>query len=206
MLYLVSTFNEQIRQAMRNGHIGQLITPDAVHRLELGVPWAADNGCFSSKWQLHKWLSFLDRHAGLPDCLFAVVPDVVGDHSGTVERFYEWGPAVRERGFPVAFVGQNGATIDNTPWDEFDAWFAGGTTEWKLGAAWDIHAEAKRQGKWTHMGRVNSQSRLRAAAAAGYDSADGTYLAFGPDKNLKNVLKWVQKQRSQPSLLTERTV
>ena len=185
---------------MRDGHIGQLTTPDVGHRLEPGVPWAADNGCFSSKWRPDKWLSFLDRHAGLPDCLFAVVPDVVGNHQATVERFHEWAPVVRERGYPLAFVGQNGATIDSTPWDEFDAWFAGGDTEWKLGAAWEIHAEAKRRGKWTHMGRVNSERRLRAAAAGGYNSADGTYLAFAPNYNLTRVLRWVENHRAQPSL------
>lgn len=41
------------------------------------------------------------------------------------------------------------------------------------------------------MGRVNSLRRLRHAAAIGCDSADGTYLAFGPDRNLPRLLDWI---------------
>lgn len=43
-----------------------------------------------------------------------------------------------------------------------------------------------------HMGRVNSERRLRYADAIGCDSADGTYLAFGPDVNLPDVLAWLR--------------
>ncbi|MET7951050.1 hypothetical protein [Micromonospora sp. NPDC005324] len=42
------------------------------------------------------------------------------------------------------------------------------------------------------MGRVNSLRRLRHATAIGCHSADGTYLAFGPDQNLPNLLSWLQ--------------
>ena len=51
-------------------------------------------------------------------------------------------------------------------------------------------AEAKRRGKQVHMGRVNSARRYRYAEAIGCDSADGTYIAFGPDVNLPKVLAW----------------
>lgn len=40
------------------------------------------------------------------------------------------------------------------------------------------------------MGRVNSERRYRYALAIGCDSADGTYLTFGPDQNLPDVLAW----------------
>ena len=35
-------------------------------------------------------------------------------------------------------------------------------------------AEAKRRRKWVHMGRVNSERRIRYAASIGCDSIDGT--------------------------------
>jgi len=50
------------------------------------------------------------------------------------------------------------------------------------------------------MGRVNSFKRLRLAAALGCDSADGTFLAFAPDKNKKILLNWMQSLHSQPFL------
>ena len=42
------------------------------------------------------------------------------------------------------------------------------------------------------MGRVNSLRRLRLAAADGYDSVDGTFLAFGPDVNLPRLRAWLE--------------
>lgn len=186
---------------MRDGLLGQITQPATSNALEPDVPWCADNGCFSAKWDPATWLRFLDRHtAHLDTCLFAVVPDVVADHAATVDRFGEWAHEVRDRGFPVAFVGQDGATVETTPWDEFDAWFAGGSTAWKLGDAWAIHAEARRRGKHTHMGRVNSRRRYLAAAAGGYDTVDGTFLAFGPDTNLPRLLSWVREERTQMSM------
>jgi hypothetical protein len=68
----------------------------------------------------------------------------------------------------------------------------GGTTTWKLStAAARLTAQARRHGLWVHMGRINSRRRLRHAAAIGCHSADGTYLAYGPDKNLPKLLGWL---------------
>ncbi|MGW3571669.1 hypothetical protein ACWDSL_48685 [Streptomyces sp. NPDC000941] len=50
------------------------------------------------------------------------------------------------------------------------------------------------------MGRVNSARRLTYAAAIGCASADGTYVAFGPDKNLPTALRWVREVNKQPTL------
>lgn len=73
-------------------------------------------------------------------------------------------------------------------------------TEWKLGkAAAGLVAEAKRRGKLVHMGRVNSFTRLAAALAMGCDSADGTYLTFGPDKNLPKLLSWLRQLNPFPA-------
>ncbi len=42
-----------------------------------------------------------------------------------------------------------------------------------------------------HCGRVNSLKRLRYAASIGCQSADGTFLAYGPDRNLPVLLGWL---------------
>jgi hypothetical protein len=52
------------------------------------------------------------------------------------------------------------------------------------------------------MGRVNSLKRLRIANSFGCDSADGTYLAFGPDINLTRARGWMPQVHQQPSLWT----
>jgi len=164
--------------------------------------FAADNGCFvqADKYSddgFLAWLDQLDREA----CLFATAPDVVGDAVATRKRAYRMLPRIRELGFRAAFVVQDGETVGQIRWDEMDAIFVGGSTEWKLSqAAADIVAEAKRKGKWVHMGRVNSYKRMRLAAAIGCDSVDGTMLAFAPDENKARLDNWLRWLNEQPML------
>lgn len=178
--------------AMLEGRIGYIDTPAQGNKRPADVKWCADNACFSDRWDETKWWAFLVANAHrATDCLFAVAPDVVADHEATLARSGPWLGRIRALGYPVAFVLQDGATSDTVPWDEFDVLFIGGSTEYKLGAqARAMIAEAKARGKWVHMGRVNSERRYEYARAIGCDSADGTYLTFGPDVNLPKVLAW----------------
>lgn len=160
----------------------------------LGWTWAADNGCFSKQWDARKWLAWLDKHKpSASRCLFAVVPDVVGDHAATIKLWPAWFPLVRSKGYRVAFVAQNGCGPDDVPWSECDAVFIGGDDAYKLGPdARAVVARANQLGKWAHMGRVNSYTRLRYASDIGCDSADGTFVAFGPDVNVPKVARWIR--------------
>ncbi|MGH9068494.1 MAG: hypothetical protein ACRD0J_13560, partial [Acidimicrobiales bacterium] len=138
------------------------------------------------------WLRWLDR-LPRPGCLFAVAPDVLGDAALTWERSQPYLSRIRAMNFPAALVAQNGWDSDAVDWSAFDALFVGGDTAFKLAATtFNLAAEARARGKWTHMGRVNSRSRL-AAATWDYDSTDGTYIAFGPDQNLRKVLGWIDQ-------------
>ena len=47
------------------------------------------------------------------------------------------------------------------------------------------------------MGRVNSLRRYRYAQAIGCTSVDGTFLAYGPDVNLPELLSWVSSIQHQ---------
>ena len=126
---------------------------------------------------------------------------MVGDAAATLTRSAPWLSRIRGLGFPVAYVAQDGLPESSVPWDDIDALFIGGSTEFKLGpVAADAVAEAKQRGKWVHMGRVNSRKRLRYAASIGCDSADGTYLVFAPEKNLSNMLRWLDEINGQPTL------
>jgi hypothetical protein len=137
---------------------------------------------------LRSYLSHRER------CLFVCAPDVVGDAEATLGLAVPMAKEIRGRGWPVALVGQDGMEHMDVPWHLFDWLFVGGSTDWKLGVGGRaLVAHAKALGKKVHVGRVNSLVRYRYCAhALGADSADGTYLAFGPDVLLPNVLSWVR--------------
>lgn len=199
MLYLANASSPKVREAMRTGEIGMICTPAEGRSPAEAEMWAADNGCFGKGYPGDsEWVAWLERHsAHAARCLFATAPDVFrpeigkGDAAATLERSAPWLPVIRELGYPAALVAQDGLEDLEVPWDTFDVLFIGGSTGWKLGpAAARLAVEAKRRGKGVHMGRVNSGRRWAYAEMIGCDSADGTFLAFGPDKNLSRMRTW----------------
>jgi hypothetical protein len=190
--------------AVRDG-LPSIVTPRMRQRPAAHQTWAADNGRFASPGDYDDerylaWLGSLAEYRA--DCLFATAPDVVGDAAATLELSLPMLPRIRAAGYPAALVAQDGLEHLEVPWDAFDALFVGGSTAWKLSeAAHELAAEARRRGKWTHMGRVNSWRRFSMAASAGYDSADGTVLRFDPDRP---VAEWMRRARAQLGLWAAR--
>ena len=200
MRYFANPSTPSVRKAMTEGLIDCIVTPKQGNKIPEGAWICADNGCFGKgypgddKWW--EWVQGLPRER----VRFVVAPDVVADAEATLTRSLPWLKAIRSLGLPAAFVAQDGLEHMAVPWDEFDTLFIGGSTDWKLGPdAQRLTAEAKARGKWVHMGRVNSLSRMRRAWFTGCDSADGTFIAFGPDVNLPKVLGWVRSV-TQPTL------
>lgn len=191
-LYFVNPAGDAV-DYMVAGVLGYIDTPGQGNRRPPGVLWCADNGAFSNRWKADRWWAFLERNAADVDtCVFAVAPDVVGDAAATIKRSRPWMPRMRALGYPVAFVAQDGQEDLPVPWSQFDALFIGGTTDWKLGPeAAELAREAKRRGKWVHMGRVNSRKRYLYARSLGCDSVDGTYLIYQPSVNLPKLLRWL---------------
>jgi hypothetical protein len=188
---------------MTKGIIGYIDTPLQGNKRPPGVVWCADNGCFNDKtFTEERWWKFLvDNSHDLAKCRFATAPDVVGDAEATLVRSSPWLPKIRDLGYPAAYVLQDGSDIFPPPWQEFDALFIGGSTEFKLGpVARDYAVEARRRGLWVHGGRVNSYKRMRAMEAIGCLSVDGTYLVFGPDINLPKLLNWIRKLEENPAM------
>lgn len=227
MRYFATASGPRVREAMRNGLLDQITTPASQNLLEPGTGWCADNGIYSQASPGdQQYLGWLSR---LPDparCRFAVAPDVVADHYGTLRRSERMLSPIRGLGLPVALCAQNGATAADMPWDDIDVVFLAGIvecvpceylpdvadlpmqtcpvghqmTEWKTGDAADtITAEAKSRGKWVHMGRVNTLGRMQAAKRMGCDSSDGTFLAYGPDLNLPRLLSWLCEPVARPA-------
>jgi hypothetical protein len=197
-------------------HLGALLTPQSGNPVlgtvrEHGTWWAADNAAFS-----HPDDSAFERLVS--DILdftypgyslapqWVAVPDVVGNHAQTRALFSSW-VAHWEYEFgrvpvPLAFVLQDGCTISDVPWDQIDAVFVGGSTEWKLGPeAIELCEQAKGIGKWVHVGRVNTLSRLRFAMRhMSADSVDGSGFSKFPDATLPRFLAELIAETAQPSL------
>jgi hypothetical protein len=185
--------------------VGIMLTPMIGNKLPDGRIWAADTGCFGApdKFSRDRYLRFLSNNDATR-CLFATMPDVVGDAVATLNRMEDWPGTIRSAGYKPALVGQDGLESLPVPWDDFDCLFIGGTTEWKLSNhATRLIREANQRGKWTHVGRVNSLKRLRLVQWQGAKSADGTFIAFGPDINIPKLHWWIQSIKRQPPLWGE---
>lgn len=199
--------------------MGLLVQPG--NRYDLQVhrypSWAGDNGAFTKAkggFSADKFRAMLRRPALLAaqaTCRFIVAPDklvvlpcgtVVGDARDTLDQFTAWAEEIRSVGYPVALVAQNGleTMLDDVPWHLVDVLFIGGSTEWKISQAAAVCCvRAHSEGKKTHMGRVNSGKRMRIAQEMGCDTADGTFLAFGPAKNLPRLIVWLDECEKRAS-------
>lgn len=203
MFYYATASGPKVRDAITTGLLGQIATPASGNRIPPGVGWIADNAVFAGKYPGDDaYLTWLAGRVHLAsDCRFAVAPDVVGDAVATLAVSAPMLPRIRALGYRVALVAQDGLEHLHVPWNDFDCLFIGGTTGWKLGApARRLITEAKQRGRWVHMGRVNSRRRIQYAHHVGCDSADGTYLAFGPDRNLPSLTDWLREITGQGQL------
>ena len=200
MLYLgTSPYEPMVQEMLRSHEIGLMVGLDS-NLPKAGWIWALDNGCFAKTWSEAKWRYRVSKDLPRSGCLFAVVPDVVGDHQQTLERFRQYSDFVRDQRYPVAFVAQNGADPDVVPWDDFDCLFVGGDNEFKMGSmAFRLAVQARELGKWVHVGRVNSLRRLRLWNPFA-DSADGTHISFEPSQGSLRVQKWIRTLRTETRL------
>ena len=209
MRILVSGATATVRQLADKyrQHLGVLMTPQNWNRVcSLPLPWAADNAAFSKPddqkfWRLCMESWAMDRHCP-PE--WVAVPDVVGNHSATLQMFGWWREYWQEElgciPFPLAFVLQDGCTIDEIPWAEIAAVFVGGSTRFKLRESADLVQAAKARGKLVHIGRVNSLQRLRFAHDVGADSVDGTSFSMFPETYIPQCVRYLQRLKSAPTL------
>lgn len=207
-LLLVTSAHPTLLRDHHSPHLGRLIQPRHTSSIEAthasGLPWAADNDCFQGL-DVDRYWTMLDRLKPLAEtCLFACVPDVVGDAVETARQFERWESGHRRRGLPSALVAQDG--LEDMPrwlagaWPRIDALFMGGTTEWKLGpAARMLAVEAHERGKWVHWGRVNTKKRFDYIVGTGTcDSFDGSKFARWRKTYLDEGLAWCE-QAHKPS-------
>lgn len=157
------------------GEVGQLLTPLTRYRLR-SRKFAIDNGGFK-ELDIQGLMSLLKREEhNRADCLFVTVPDIVASAQRTLELFDHFKGKLA--GWPLALACQDGQENLRIPWEEIDAVFIGGTTNWKCSQhVAHIIKTAKILGKWVHAGRVNDPQRWKHFEELGVDSADGSGLA-----------------------------
>jgi len=159
--------------------VNQLLTPGTRFRPQRpDEEFAIDNSCFA-KFDRSAFEALLERERPRVDlCRWVTCPDVVGSARRTLEAFEYWHDRLRDDGWKVALVAQDGIEHLPIPWDRIDAIFIGGSTEWKMSKhAADVIRTAKICGKWAHVGRVNTPGRFEHFEKLGADSIDGTGLA-----------------------------
>lgn len=183
MLYMLPTSSSMLGLP---AWYGCITAPERWGRrpIEEGRVWCCDNGAFSGRFSPKKFLKTLEQlqpHAAT--CKFIAAPDIIQDASGTLELWKEWAPIIKSFGYPVALVAHNGMTPADLPADP-DAFFIGGSDEWRdTPSTHALIAAAKAGGLWIHVGRVNSNKRIRHWRALGADSSDGTHSAFAGLQN-----------------------
>lgn len=212
MKILVSGTKPELASPELAPYVGHLTSPATGTRFghfsETGLVWAADNDAFSKGgFDREAYLRMLDRirDDAPPGLIFVTAPDVPGSGYATLGLFDWWlnylADADEALDLPAALVGQDG--MEDCNWDEMlpycAAFFIGGTTEWKESkAAADLAREAKRRGKWVHMGRVNTKRRLRIAYDLGCDSVDGTSFSWFTEKRLVPAVNYLKTLHRRP--------
>jgi hypothetical protein len=175
--------------------IGFMATPKSGVLLAAdGRPWAGDNGAYTGRFDEDRFFDYLDKMLEYQDtCLFITCPDVLENPLATLELYGVYSDRIRNMGYKVAFVCQDGQENYEIP--DCDAIFIGGSTKWKLGKGADICIKAaKERGLWVHVGRVNTRKRILHFRMRGVDSVDGTCIAFGPDVNIPKIEKWMKER------------
>ena len=190
MKYLVAT-SSSLTGAHPN--IGVIVGPrvGGILPVKEGRAWAADNDAFHGKFSPEVFEKHLARLAPYTDqCLFVVCPDVLRDARATLALYGVWAPIIREMGFPVAFVAQDGSEL--LPLPDADWLFIGGGNPWRAKHTAEMVSRAKAAGMRVHVGRVNSRIRVHDCAALGVDTVDGTHTAFrGIERGLLEVGAWL---------------
>ena len=184
-------------------YLGWLNTPrhngdfKAYERFFVPLPVAADNSAFLG-FDEQRYRRFVAKTPAYIEWITA--PDKVANADMTLDLFDRWYPHIQH--LPLALVGQDGMEDKELPWSCFDCFFIGGSTRWKLShAALTLAIEAKQRGKTLHMGRVNSNIRLRYAYDLNCDTVDGTGYSRFSKRLLKPALNYLHKLHLQLTLL-----
>lgn len=176
--YASRTGTRRNLNALRGAGWRLMISATGVHRSE-GFPYAIDNGAWTAwqkkdAWNQGAFEKLIESHGDGAD--FVVVPDIVmgGIHS---LRFSEkWLLRLMRVGKRRLIAVQDGlVAADIRPMlDAETGIFVGGSTDWKLLTMGRWADLARERGSYCHVGRVNTEIRIRMCGRFRVDSFDGS--------------------------------
>ncbi len=169
------------------GKIGWLMSPGGFKEPRAWLPYAIDNGKYSSykngtPWNEEAFFNLLDRcrfSRYKPD--WVAVPDEVGDKEKTIQLWSQYEHRVKQYGWRTAFVVQDGMTPNDV--QDCDVVFVGGTDDWKWRNAALFAATFPR----VHVGRVNWWDKLEYCERLGIESCDGTGFFRGGEDSEQSI-------------------
>jgi len=194
--------------ARETGRMGHLFSPGGQRGPWPWLPYALDNGAFGcwtektntfddAKWavterawqRLIVWSQCVSTKP-----LWAIVPDVPGSASRTLERWHEYAAGLTH--CPRALAVQDGMTPDivKSLKTQPDVIAVGGSTEWK----WSTVAQWSSAFPRVHLLRCNSPERLYELDAMGIESCDGTGWFRGDRKQTAGLEEWA-RTRTAPT-------
>lgn len=169
--------------------------------------WALDNGAWSAyqqgkEFDEYAFAKAVDKVA--EGAQWVVLPDIVQGGMKSLDLTLRW--MDRLKGLPTRtlIAVQDGMTPDDVRGylGPMCGLFIGGSTAFKENMdAWGMLA--RRCNAYLHIGRVNTQRRIRACAQVGANSFDGTSIITFPD-TIRPLTAGVAKGNAQSSLFNPR--
>jgi hypothetical protein len=177
------------------GKIMNMFTPFSWQKPKFYIPYVIDNGAYTyykneqefDDSVFYNFILKVTQEDQKP--LWIAVPDVVTKREETIVNWYKWEKWLKQFNIPLAFVVQDGMSYDDIP-KKADLLFIGGSTKWKLDM---IPYWTKKY--YVHVGRVNTEKRIKYCYHYGVKSIDGTGLFY--DKVLffiRNFLEMTKKE------------
>ena len=173
-----NVYDPEVRELARRypGRIGNLLSPGA-WRGPLADYYALDSGRYNAVgWTEKAYWEHLDTAAARPiPPKWAAVPDVFLDYNATLWAWEYWAPRIRRTyGWPIAFVWQNGITVDDVKnYTDAEVQFIGGDDNLHAGK-YTMVKQAVGGFPRVHVGRVNAPRPALKCWDWGVESIDGT--------------------------------
>lgn len=203
--YASRTGTRRNLEALRSAGWRLMLSPGGVLRTE-GFAYALDNGAWSAfaqkkPWDAARFIAALATFGAAAD--FVIAPDIVCGGMESLDVTLAWLPRVLDATPRVLIAVQNGMNPGHLAGilSPRVGIFVGGDTTWKE-ATMDMWSDVAAQaGAWCHVGRVNTQRRIKLCQMAGVDSFDGS----GPSRFAKH-LDVMERALAQGSFRIQSTI
>lgn len=193
MAFATRTGTHRNLDGLRAARWGLLVSAAGVWRTEGFTKWVGDNGAWSdfkkgepfNEDRFVRFILYVEAQvrAGNPP-LWIVIPDIVMGGEASLDLSVRWLRKLRRRrglrGVRFMLAVQNGmeagkmlGRVKRIVCPRVGI-FIGGGTEWKLAHLKLWRRISRERGALVHCARVNTARRIRACAAAGVDSFDGS--------------------------------